>query len=97
MEEKLLAVIFFAKSLISGQMFKMILQSFKGCFTKWCQRNPLWAKIYVTLMGMAKENYFLSIVEIENKKCGGWSKLKTPVELVTNKLIITLDGLHTSN
>ena len=31
----------FLESLISGQMFKMILQSLKGYFTKWCQRNPL--------------------------------------------------------
>ena len=31
----------FLKSLISGQMFKIILQSLKGYFIKWCQRNPL--------------------------------------------------------
>ena len=42
------------KSLISGQMFKMILRSLKGYLTKWCQRNPLWDKWYVTLMGMVK-------------------------------------------
>ena len=39
----------------------------------------------------------LSIVEIENKKCHRCSKLRTPVELVTDKLIMSLDGLHTSN
>ena len=42
------------QSIISGQMFKMILQSFKGYFTKWCQRNPLLSKRYVTLTRMAK-------------------------------------------
>ena len=44
----------FSKLIISGQMFKIILQSFKGYFTKWCQRNPIWAKLYVTLLGMVK-------------------------------------------
>ena len=39
----------------------------------------------------------MSIVEIENKKCHRCSKLKTPVEQATDKLIISLDGLHTSN
>ena len=39
----------------------------------------------------------MSIVQIENKKCHRWSKLKTPVELVSDKLIMYLDGLHTSN
>ena len=38
----------------------------------------------------------MSIVEIENKKCHRCSKLKTPVELVTDKLIMFLDGLHPS-
>ena len=40
---------------------------------------------------------FLIIVEIENKKCHRFSKLKTPVELVTDELIMSLDRLHTSN
>ena len=40
---------------------------------------------------------FLRILEIENKKCYRCSKLKTPVELVSDKLIMFLDGLHTSN
>ena len=31
----------FSKSIISGQMFKMILMILKGYFTKWCQINPL--------------------------------------------------------
>ena len=38
-----------------------------------------------------------SIVEIENKIYHRYSKLKTPVELVTDKLIMSLDGLHTFN
>ena len=29
----------FSKSLISGQMFKIIIQSLKGYFTKWCKKN----------------------------------------------------------
>ena len=40
---------------------------------------------------------FLSIVEIENKKCQKCSKLKTTVEVVSDKLITFLEGLHTSN
>ena len=40
---------------------------------------------------------FLSIVEIVNKKCHRCSKLNTPDELVADKLIMSLDGLHTSN
>ena len=40
---------------------------------------------------------FLSIVEIENKKCQKFSKLKTPVELISDKLIMFLEGLSTSN
>ena len=39
----------------------------------------------------------MSIVEIENKECRRCSKLDTPVELVTDKLIMSLDGLLTSN
>ena len=39
----------------------------------------------------------MSTVEIENKKCHICSKLKTPAELVTDKLIMYLDGLHNSN
>ena len=38
----------------------------------------------------------LSIVETENKKYHRCSKLKTLVELVTYKLIMSLDGIHTS-
>ena len=30
-------------------------------FTKWFQRNPLWAKWYVTLMGMVQGNYALCL------------------------------------
>ena len=42
-----------------------------------------------------KEN--LSIIEIENKKCEKCSKLKTPVKVVSDKLIMFLDGMPTSN
>ena len=40
---------------------------------------------------------FLSIVEIENKICRRCSKLKTPVELIYDKMIMSLEGLPTSN
>ena len=40
---------------------------------------------------------FLSIVEIDNKTFQRCSKLKTPVELISDKLIISLEGLPTSN
>ena len=40
---------------------------------------------------------FLSIVEIENKICQRCSKLKTPVELISDKLIMSLEGLPTSD
>ena len=40
---------------------------------------------------------FLSIVEIENKKCQRCSKLKTSVEVITDKLIMFIEGLPTSN
>ena len=43
------------------------------------------------------DKIFLSIVEIETKKCHRCSNLKTPVELVTDKLIISLDELHNLN
>ena len=39
----------------------------------------------------------MRIVEIENKKYQRFSKLKITVELVTDKLIVYLDGLHTYN
>ena len=39
----------------------------------------------------------MSIVEIDNKECHRCSKLKTPVELVYDKLIMYLDVLQTSN
>ena len=45
-----LTVICFSKSLISGQIFKIILQGLKGYFTKCCQRNPLLTKRHVTLI-----------------------------------------------
>ena len=40
---------------------------------------------------------FLSIVEIENKICQICSNLKTPVELISDKMIMSLEGLPTSN
>ena len=40
---------------------------------------------------------FLSIIEIENKKSPIWFRWKTQIELVSYKLIISLDGLHISN
>ena len=58
---KLWTVMCFFQSLISGQIFKIILQSLKGYFTKWCLRNPLRDKINVTLMVTAKENYALCL------------------------------------
>ena len=39
----------------------------------------------------------MSIVEIENRKCQICSRLKTPVEVVSDKLIMFLDVLRTSN
>ena len=38
----------------------------------------------------------MSIIEID-KKCHLWSKCKTPIELVYDKLIMSRDGLHISN
>ena len=40
---------------------------------------------------------FLGILKVENKKCHRCSKLKTPVELFTDKPILFLDGLQNSN
>ena len=39
----------------------------------------------------------MSIVEIENKKCQICSRLKTPVKVVSDKLIMFLERLPTSN
>ena len=39
----------------------------------------------------------MSIVEIKIKKCQKCSKLKTPVEVVSEILIMFLEGLPTSN
>ena len=52
-------------------------------------------KIIFTVSTYVKE--LLSIVEIENKKCQKCSKLKTPVKVVSDKLIMFLEGLPTSN
>ena len=41
--------------------------------------------------------YFLSIIEIENKKCHVLYKKKTLNELVSNKLIMSLGGLNRLN
>ena len=51
----------FLESLIPGKCSKAILRSLKGKFTELCQRNPLWAKKYVALMVMVKENYALCL------------------------------------
>ena len=40
-----------------------------------------------------KEN--LSMIEIENKKCQKCSKLKPPVEVVCDKLVMVLEGIPT--
>ena len=40
---------------------------------------------------------FLSLIEIENKKCHICYNTKTPIELVYDKLIISLDGLNSPN
>ena len=40
---------------------------------------------------------FLGIIKIKNKKCRILSKWKTSIELVYDKLIMYLNGLHTSN
>ena len=39
----------------------------------------------------------MSIIEIENKKCQKFSKLKTPVEVVCDALIMVLGGIPTYN
>ena len=52
-------------------------------------------KIICTVSTYIKE--FLSIVEIDNKKCQRLSKLKPPVEVISDKLIIFLEGLPTFN
>ena len=40
---------------------------------------------------------FLSIIKIEKEMCHIFRKWKTPNELVTDKLIMSLDGLNSSN
>ena len=52
-------------------------------------------KIICTVSTYIKE--FLSIVEIENKKCQKYYNLNAPVELISDQLIIFLEGLPTSN
>ena len=52
-------------------------------------------KIISTVSTYVKE--YLSIVEIKNKKCQICYRLKTPVEIVSDKLIMFLEGLPTSN
>ena len=49
----------FFQSLISGQIFKMIIIILKGYFTRWFHRNPLLTKSYVTLIWMVKRVYAL--------------------------------------
>ena len=52
-------------------------------------------KIICTVSTYMKE--YLSIVEIENKKCQKCSRSKTPVEVVYDKLIMFLEVLPASN
>ena len=40
---------------------------------------------------------FLSIIEIENKHCHICYNKNTPIELVSDKLIMSLDGLNIPN
>ena len=40
---------------------------------------------------------FLRIIEIENKKCHICYNTRTPIELVSDKLIMSLDGLNITN
>ena len=54
-----------------------------------------WWKRICTVSTYIKE--FLSIVEIENKKCQRCSKFKPLAEIISEKLIIILEGLPTSN
>ena len=60
-----------------------------------CHINLNGERSMCTMSTYIKE--FLSIVEIENKICQRCSKLKIPVELISDKLIMTLEGLSTSN
>ena len=52
-------------------------------------------KIIISISTYIKES--LSIIEIENKKCQKWSKLKTPVKVICDKLIMVLEGVPNSN
>ena len=40
---------------------------------------------------------FLRIIEIENKKCHICYNTKTPIELVSDKLIMSPDGFNSPN
>ena len=60
-----------------------------------CYINGNSERSICTVSAYIKE--LLSVVEIENKKCQICSKLKIPVELVTDEPIMSLDELHTSN
>ena len=79
---------------------------FEGLLRKMMPKKPFMSQVicYIngngegklcTMLSYIKE--LLSIVEIKNKKCHRCYKFRTPVELVTDKLIMSLDGLHTSN
>ena len=60
-----------------------------------CHINLNDERIIYTVSTYIKE--LLSIVEIQNKICQIFFKLKIPVELISDKLIMSLDGLPTSN
>ena len=54
-----------------------------------CERNLCTVSAYI--------EWLLSIVEIKNKCLQICSKQKTPIKLVYDKLIISIDGLKVSN
>ena len=55
----------------------------------------LLVKKYMHCVNIQKK--YLSIVEIENKKCQICSNTKQPAEVISDKLIMILDGLPTSD
>ena len=104
-EEKLFTLTRLLKPQISEKMCKMIYQSLKGNSTKWCPKKFITQEIsHIIMDGDMKlstvSNYmkeFLSIIEIENKKCHIWYNKNTPIEIVSDKLVMSLDGLNSSN
>ena len=60
-----------------------------------CHINENGERIICIVSEYIKE--FLSIVEIENKKCQRCSNIKPPAEVISDKLIMFLEGLPTSD